>query len=314
MRLDEKTREEAAAWFSALRRGPMSVDERADFDTWRTHPLNQSALNHMHELWGEVSAIKELGVSAPEPPGLLRRFAPAAAAALVIATAGIATSLYITAPEQLTTDVGEQRTATLEDGSIVALNVVTRVAYDMKPEVRQINLRDGEAAFFVKKDPDRPFLVRAGDYEVRAIGTAFNVRRRDGVVDVAVSEGVVAVRALSGPRAGEEIALLTAGRRVTLGSDQAQPQTPVQTVAAASVAEWRMRVVAYEDATVATVVEDLNRFFDRPIEVDDPKLAARRVTLRLQVEDRERTVDNLGRMLGADIQAERRADLLIPRA
>ena len=80
MRLDEQTREEAAAWFSALRRGPMSIDERAAFDAWRADPVHQAALNHMHELWGEVSAIKELGVTVPPARPVVRRFAPAAAA------------------------------------------------------------------------------------------------------------------------------------------------------------------------------------------------------------------------------------------
>lgn len=312
MSMDEKTREEAAAWFAAQRRGPMSVEERQAFDAWRADPLHQAALNHMHELWGEVSAIKELGVTVPAPPVGIRRWAPAAAAAAVMAVAGLGAAHYITRPDQVRTSVGEQRTATLEDGSVVAINVATKLAYDMKPAVRQVKLEEGEAVFFVKKDPERPFLVRAGDYEIRAVGTAFNVRRRDGEVDVAVAEGVVAVTALAGPNAGKEIARLPAGQRVRLGSRQAEPT--VAPVSVENVAEWRMRVVSYEDVTVATVVEDLNRFFERPVEVSDPDLAARRVTLRLQVEDRERTLRNLGDILGAELRAERRADLLTPRA
>lgn len=314
MKLDDKTRDEAAAWFSALRRGPMSIEEREAFDAWRADPVHQAALNHMHELWGEVSAIKELGVAVPEPRSRLQRFAGVAAAVLLIVGGAVGSSIYMARPNVVVTRVGEQRTATLEDGSVVGLNVVTRVTYDMKPEVRQVRLEEGEAVFFVKKDPTRPFLVDVGDYEIRAVGTAFNVRRRGGEVEVSVSEGVVAVKALTGPRAGKEIARLPAGQQVKLGPAEELPLAPVAPVPVQSVAEWRMRVVAYEDATVQTVVDDLNRFFERPLTVDDPALASRRVTLRLQVEDRERTVQNLGRLLDADIRAEGRADLLTPRA
>jgi ferric-dicitrate binding protein FerR (iron transport regulator) len=44
--------------------------------------------------------------------------------------------------------------------------------------------------------------------------------------------------------------------------------------------------------------------------VDEPDLAARRVTLRLQVEDRERTLKTLGALLGARVERGPQADLL----
>jgi transmembrane sensor len=310
MKLDDKTREEAAAWFSALRRGPMSIEEREAFDGWRADPFNQAALNHMHELWGEVSAIKELGVTAPQPVSRARRIAGASSALALLVAFGVGGSWWLAQPDQVRTDVGEQRTATLEDGSVVGLNVVTRVAYDMKPTTREVTLKEGEAIFFVKKDAARPFLVTAGDYEIRAVGTAFNVRRRGDEVDVAVAEGVVSVKALTGPRAGQEIARLPAGQQLKLGP----AAQDVQPVPVEGVAQWRMRVLDYEDATVAEVVEDLNRFFERPVTIENPALAGRRVTLRLQVEDRDRTLQNLGKMLGAQIEPQRRADLLIPAA
>jgi transmembrane sensor len=311
MKLDDTTREEAAAWFAALRRGPMSLEERAAFDAWRADPRNQAALHGMHELWGEVSAIKELGVGVPSPAAARWR---RLAAGLAVAVALGGASLLVLQPfgQQVRTGVGEQRVANLDDGSVVGLNVVTRVSYDMnKPERRLVRLEDGEAVFYVRKNAQRPFVVRAGDYEIRALGTAFNVRCRDDLVDVAVIQGWVSVRAVSGPRAGEEIARLKAGEKLKL--DPAQAPTP-EPVAVDSVAEWRLRIVGYEDASVGTVVEDLNRFFDRPIVVRDDGLANRRVTIRLQVEDRERTLRTLGALLDAQVTPQTRADLLVPAA
>ena len=79
-----------------------------------------------------------------------------------------------------------------------------------------------------------------------------------------------------------------------------------------SIAEWRLRVVDYEDTSVGAVVQDLNRFFDRPIVLGDQALAGRRVTLRLQVEDRERTVQTLAKLLGAQVRRGDGEDLLSP--
>lgn len=316
MNLDDKIREEAAAWFATLRRGPMTVAERRDFDDWRADPVHQAALNHMHELWGEVSAVGKLGVTVarrPAPPRF--RAAAAAVLALVLGASLIGGVAVVEGRDTVRTRVGEQRTATLSDGSVVALNVATRVAYRMKDDARTVRLADGEAAFFVRKDASRPFKVRAGDYEIRALGTAFNVRCRNGLLDVAVKEGLVSVWAVSGPRAGQEIARLSAGRKLSLDAEAgagggAKPaDIPVE-----QVAEWRLRVVSYEDASVEAVVADVNRFFDRRLVVEDEALAHRRVTLRLQVENRDQTLDVLGELLGARISRRDDQDVLVPAA
>ena len=307
MKLDETTREEAAHWFAALRRGPMPVEERAAFDAWRADPRKQAALDSMHELWGEVSAIRELGVTAPKPRPSFGRIAAGIAAAVVLAGGG-AMLAFSPFGHTLNTDVGEQRIENLPDGSVLGLNVVTKASYKVTANKREVRLADGEAVFFVKKDAERPFVVRAGDYEIRAVGTAFNVRCRDNLVDVAVMDGSVLVRALTGPNAGREIARLPAGQRLRLGEAVAPSVTAIEP---RNVAEWRLRIVGYEDASVATVVEDLNRFYERPIEIADPRLAGRRITLRLQVEDRERTLRTLGGLIGAEIEREAEADRLV---
>ena len=92
--------------------------------------------------------------------------------------------------QTLATAVGQQRTVTLADGSIVALNTNTIVETDLNHRLRQIYLRKGEAHFQVAHDRSRPFLVHAGDAVVRAVGTAFEVRlRTDQHVDIVVNEG-----------------------------------------------------------------------------------------------------------------------------
>ena len=49
----------------------------------------------------------------------------------------------------------------------------------------------GEVHFNVVRDPARPFVVLAGGTEVKAIGTAFNVRCEGGTLEVLVTEGLV---------------------------------------------------------------------------------------------------------------------------
>jgi transmembrane sensor len=314
--IDATTQEEAAHWFAALRRGPMSLGERAQFDAWRAHPANQRALDAMHELWGEVSAIKTLGAPHLRRSRLRPAAAAAAAAVFVLAAGGLAVVLA-TAPEaqaHIQTKIGEQQTRTLPDGSIVAMNVVTSLNYKMRATERAVALEDGEATFFVKKSAGQPFVVTVGDYQVRADGTTFDVRLRDGVMDVSVAQGVVDI---SAPQ-GASVVRLAAGKSVQLAAySPAGPpvdltKATIKPVDTRQFAEWRLRTVTYEDIPVSTVIEDLNRYYGKPVDVVDAGLAQRRVTIHLQVEARDETLQTLAALLGAAIQPGEHADTIVP--
>ena len=115
MRLSTDRREAAAAWFAAQRRAVMSVEERAAFDDWRADPQNLAALNAMHELWGEMAAIKAAGPQLRASVRRRRIGFVAAAAAVAVATVGAgAVSLAFLQPFAFgrteKTRVGEQRT------------------------------------------------------------------------------------------------------------------------------------------------------------------------------------------------------------
>lgn len=311
MKFDDHIQQEAAHWFTIQRRGPMSLDERLAFDTWRQDPLHQAALNGMHEVWGELSFLAGTGAASRRPRSRPRG-AIAAALMLIVAVGVGAGSWWTYGRDTTTTGVGEQRSQELPDGSLVALNVMTRARYDFDGVERVVRLTDGEAAFVVHKDPTRPFLVRTGEYEVRAVGTAFNVRSRDRSLDVAVKEGVVQVRRLAG---GAPPVVLRAGQRLRIDDTVAPPRAPLKASAIppAAVDEWRRRVLTYEDAAVVEVLRDLNRYYERPVTAD-PEVSGRRVTLRLVVDDRAETLNRLSVLLGAQIQRSDREDRLIPSA
>jgi len=73
------------------------------------------------------------------------------------------------------TALGEKRTVTLADGSIIELNTNSAIAVAFGRDERNVALEHGEAVFRVGKDSSRPFLVTVGDRDVRDIGTIFNI-------------------------------------------------------------------------------------------------------------------------------------------
>src|SRR5690606_24942303 len=64
---------------------------------------------------------------------------------------------------------GEQQVATLADGSRIALNTDTRVGVQYDAQRRSIRLDRGEAMFEVAHDPNRPFVVIAGETRIEAL-------------------------------------------------------------------------------------------------------------------------------------------------
>ena len=84
------------------------------------------------------------------------------------------------------------KTHLLPDGSLIRLNINTHLDILYSETQRRIRLVNGEALFEVMPDADRKFVVDVDGIEVRAIGTAFNVRRSEDI-DVIVTDGIVEV-------------------------------------------------------------------------------------------------------------------------
>lgn len=303
--------DQAANWFAAERAGVMLVEQRAEFEAWKADPRNMAALDAMRELWDDLAVLKGRDPTPAKRP--MSRFLPVAAAMVVLAIGGIAAATVLLSPADtpIVTAEGQQKTQSMPDGSVIAVNVASAVSYNFTDTERRVTLSDGEAAFFVKPDPDKPFVVRVGDLEVRAVGTSFNVRQRDGVLQVSVSEGQVQLCRVTG--AGESvIANLSAGQLLQIpASMPAAAVTPAPaSIPPSQVSEWRMRVVTYEDATVREVIEDFNRYFERKLVVSRPELLDRRVTVRLQVENREGAIETLAALLDAKVSRSEREDAL----
>lgn len=86
------------------------------------------------------------------------------------------------------------KTHLLPDGSLIRLNVGSEVEIAFGKSTRRINLNRGEALFEVSPDPERPFIVEVDGVHIRAVGTAFNVKRSESI-DVIVTHGIVEIAA-----------------------------------------------------------------------------------------------------------------------
>jgi transmembrane sensor len=284
----DDTERAASAWFARMNADDVTADDRTRFEAWlRAHACNAKVYAELSATWQElvksgplVRAVNfgQVMNAASAPPARRRRWAAAAVAAGIGALVlGAGWNLYRQQEEgRFQTEIGEQAAVKLPDGSSFDLNTNSRVSVDYSQRSRVIRLERGEAFFKVAHDTQRPFWVRAGDYWVRAVGTAFNVYLRPTGVEVTVSEGTVnVVNATANDSPPTEPAATAAA--VTAG-EQADARGRAEVIHELNSAQltrllaWRKSSLYFQDQPLGEVVNELARYTTLKIEIDDDAL------------------------------------------
>lgn len=182
------------------------------------------------------------------------------------------------------TSIGELRSITLEDGSVVELNTSSKVRARFSPQLREVQLLSGEAVFKVAKNANRPFRVSAGSTQIVAVGTEFNVYARKSKTVITVIEGRVRVtdRPALSRVSGSAEALTDRNLELGIGEQAViAPHRPISRVKLADsrqVMSWTERRLIFDDTPLLEAAEEFARYNPKYIRVDDPKLQALRVS------------------------------------
>lgn len=215
----------------------------------------------------------------------------AAAAAAILAMFAPTIALHLSADH--VTGTGERRMIRLEDGSRVMLSGASAIVTDFRRDQRSITLAEGQAFFDVRRNIERPFVVRAAGMEVTVTGTAFDVDITPATLSVALAHGSVAVGHGGAPQArlkpGERLDIDRATGKMTLGA-VSQPE----------IGAWRSGRLAVRGARFGDVAATLDRGFRGRIIVTDA-FAAKRVTGVFDLSNPEQALDVLGRPYGAKV-------------
>jgi len=305
---EERTRlnAEASAWLARLH-GPGGRDAQEPLQDWlRVDPAHREAFERATELWellpGAVEIDQESRTSA------WKQFMPLAVAASVAAFVGTgAVTVYLNRAPTFDTGTGEQRTAALDDGSRVALNTGSHITVKFGRDERQVSLDQGEALFDVAHDAARPFVVRAGEERIKALGTSFVVRRDGDRVRVTLLRGKVEV-----VRTGERprlLAVLAPGERVSV-----TPQTPpvLDRPALDAVTAWRRGELLFRDTPLSEAVAEVNRYGKEHVVVNDARLAALPISGVFSTDDPAEFAAAVAQLHGLRVRREGDTVLLTP--
>jgi transmembrane sensor len=272
---------------------------------------HQRAFDDVQALWGKLGELPYLP-KAPDKTALradrytgdvrirqwrarpamrpaARRWAWAAAASVLVAIGGgIGAWQYwqygLPMPTTYQTVTGQHQTVRLPDGSEMELGAASAAEVHYADNERGIELVSGVAYFDVVRNPQQPFVVRAGGGSVTAIGTAFTVQRRGTDVTVIVSDGLVEVaKPVPAARAPvvdvnrqPAVVQLPAGQQVAFSSDEGLALPEATDVAAATA--WRDGRLVFQDESLAAAIADVNRYSRIRIELANAQLAELRLT------------------------------------
>jgi transmembrane sensor len=293
----------AVAWVSRLDRGGDDPDLAAEWEAWiHADRRHLGAYVRAEAAWRVMDRVSQLPEDAQRStPGPSRRMmigAGLSAAAAAVAAGAVVTphrrkSVYVTAPREI-------RRVQLADGSIAAINSETEIEVALGRKARRVKLLRGDAWFQVAKDPDRPFLVESGNMTVRAVGTAFSVRRGEQRTDVLVDEGVVELRPHDrsvGP------ARLAAGSRAVLAADGRLRTEALARADVDGALAWREAQIALNGHTLQQAAETFNRYNRRKLVISDPALAEETVIGWFRMDDPASFAEVAAEALNAQVDA-----------
>lgn len=254
------------------------ASERDSHESWlREKPERLRKAGRVEGIWSHpdfenavrlVGGNLSLDAIPAAPPKRNRKpwYLATAAACLVAVSVALAPPFNGTenSDNRLYTTESQQTSRTaLADGSTLDLSALSRVAVDFSERERRIRLYDGEAQFTVAKDKQRPFIVESRQASIEALGTVFNVDQRQGVTELTVLEGTVAVHPLKQPDRELEI---TAGERLRISSSTLGT---VQKFNLNDYKSWLQGLVQVEDMRLEELLEEFNRFSAKPLLAGD---------------------------------------------
>lgn len=300
--------QQAGEWYAAHRAGLLSSAQEAEFLAWL-----KSSPQHIEEYFGVHAAanlltahVKVLDENATasivqegsneldnvvplahsDATGAAhvvtprsRRIMALAACAAFFALGFVAFALRDTllfGPGQTYRTVhGQQGSWRLPDGSVLFLNTESTVTVRMTEAERLLTVHEGQALFHVARDSARRFRVAAGDANIVAVGTQFDVRRNPQAAQVTIIEGRVAVTKGEAPPL-ESSALdvpgavaLGAGEQLEIhGKDLSTPRkVDIQQASA-----WIKGQIIFDATPLPQIVAEFNRYSAVMLEIADPEL------------------------------------------
>lgn len=160
----------------------------------------------------------------------------------------------------IATSAGDQYQVILPDGSRVRLNAASSIRFpvEFSANKRMVTL-EGEAFFDIKSNKAAPFYINAGNAEIGALGTSFNVNAYSGNTITTLLSGSLEIKN------NKDSVRLKPGQEAIAGFGPATNSRPLIIVHAADTAKavsWKKVLRVYEKVPLKAFVSDIGRWYN----------------------------------------------------
>lgn len=304
IRLEEDGSPECRAQFAAwARQSPWHVEEFLFAQATSQHlsgvdPERRIDLSALDEAAAENTVVPLSKIAATDLPSPLPskdgervrvKWGLLSSIAASIAVALIAWTFFQSRANTYATNIGDQQAVKLPDGSVMHLNSGSHAEIHFSGQAREVRLLDGEALFVVEHDPTRPFRVATDGATIQALGTQFNVYRRDGSTRVSVLEGAVQVSSQAQPDV--KALKLVAGDQADITQGQVVRAAKPNVERAVA---WRSRRLVFEADPLEEVAREFNRYDVRhPLRLEGEAIRGRVVSGVFDADDAQPLIEFL---------------------
>ena len=333
----ESIEEQSCLWVSRIDRG-LNAAEKKELRQWLAGSENcKNSLFEMAALWDDLSVLNELSGLFPldkeqdnsKARSSMTKYRLLAASILVFGL-GVLTwfssqQSFMTPDNQVQwvdsaeTAIGEQKSLTLADGSVLHLNTNSLVKIDFSEQQRNLTLMRGEAHFEVAHDESRPFIVKAGHNLVTAIGTAFNVQMMDrGELELLVTDGKVLLALADTTEAPAASAqhpldgkglLVNKGEKVVFSDEYTQAKATLSASQVEKDLAWQQGMLVFQGEALEQALKEVSRYSSVHFEIVDNSVKQQRVAGYFKAGDIEGLLFTLAQNF--NIQAKRTNDSIV---
>ena len=309
---DTYIQELACLWISRIDRGLTTIEKQQLVAWCRQNNQHHTVLLEMASYWDNLSVLQELSalfplaqLKAKRTGNKLKLMALAASLVIVsvISTNTLVNKYLLPFPpshnkQQLTqtlvTQVGQQTSFTLKDGSRIQLNTNSRIEVAYSAKQRLLTLIQGEARFDVAKDSNRPFTVTVGQKSFTALGTVFNVQKTNHqTMELLVTEGKVLITQATTSVidikdtliqantsfTSDNIAatLVMSGEKAVITENSPSANTtPVEKISLDQINRdlaWQQGMLIFEGEPLSIALAEISRYTNSEFEIVDNELA-----------------------------------------
>lgn len=229
---------------------------------WHSHNKIRVSDFDSQKAWMEVLARAKHEKS--KPFSIYSRFKQVAAVAVIVIVGSLFTYFIaqqlnqVPAMVEVTTLAHETDSILLADGSTVWLNHNSKLFYpkEFKGKTRNVKL-EGEAYFVVAKNTQKPFKVTTQHSTITVLGTTFNINTNTQQTIIWLATGKVNIQSNF-----TETAINLLPNDKAIASKTGLIKSPITNP---NYLSWKTGKFVFEDTPLETVINDLNRFYKKPI-------------------------------------------------